>query len=331
MVGFNNVLVQKELKKVHKKEVKEIRKKEKNEKLCGKRHLFCCKCKCADNKYITWWNWFYFLDYFFVVLLIISNITLTSVYEPTDAFQQTFNRISDTEKLEYNYPYLDDTEEVWPNSWSILVYIVIPIFTFIVSQFWVQSLHDFHNIILAYISGFLSNLLFIEFFKRVFGFLRPNFIQHLIERSTDDELHQARQSFPSGHSGNAMFVFLITTFYLFGKLQPYRMKGDGLLFKWTLCWLPILLGIYISITRITDFAHYTRDVFGGWVIGFFIASLFYHGFFYSSFNVLAGFPRIKSSKNFKDVFVGDAVEGNFCCGPCAENDDEEEDDDEEDL
>merc|ERR1739845_339653 len=123
--------------------------------------------------------------------------------EPTEAFADSLHRLSDDAILQYyNYPLED---ELWTHGREYALWVGFPILTFILAQIWVWSLHDLHNAILGWGQSWAMCAFFVELFKRLFGFLRPNYLARIAEYDDDDsEFEDGRKSFPSGHSASSM-------------------------------------------------------------------------------------------------------------------------------
>jgi len=255
---------------------------------------------------LPWYNVFYCLDYLFVILMIIAGVLVVTLMNPNEAFSDTLNRLPPETIFEYyNYPYSED--EVWGNTNSVIVYFVVPIGIFILSQIWVLSLHDLHNSLLGYAQTFSSVYFFTELFKRLFGFLRPDYLDRIREfgaNEDESEYVDGRKSFPSGHSANAIGVLFYTSLYLLGKLRPFdETQGDGFFFQYIIICAPTVFGLYISASRITDYAHFMEDVIAGWIIGLFFSFTCYCLVYYPPiWHKFDGKPKPKRSRNPLSVF-----------------------------
>ncbi|XP_034479833.1 putative phosphatidate phosphatase [Drosophila innubila] len=95
---------------------------------------------------------------------------------------------------------------------------------------------------------------------------------------TDFLSGQLNQSFPSGHASLTMYSMLYLAIYLQAALSTRISK----LLKHLLQFIFVLLGWYVSLTRITDFWHHWSDVLAGafcgivfaWLTSVYVADLF---------------------------------------------------------
>lgn len=111
-----------------------------------------------------------------------------------------------------------------------------------------------------FVLGFLLQLVFSQFFKRLFDAPRPlKFFgeQKLILIENAPKLYE--HSFPSGHTTTAFFV-------AFWLILFFRLKNTMSLFL-------ILLAILVGISRMYLLAHFKEDVLFGSFIGVFSALL----------------------------------------------------------
>lgn len=74
-------------------------------------------------------------------------------------------------------------------------------------------------------------------------------------------------SFPSGHACDAMGGGLFIAMYIWGKLGTFSPKHRSQFWRFLAGMPSILLGLYISLSRIFDYRHHPLDVFAGAFIG----------------------------------------------------------------
>lgn len=271
---------------------------------------------------LPWVNVFYILDYI-MILVYIGAIIALSAMDPSESFADALHHLpKDAVQEYYNYPHED---ELWSHGREFSFFVGLPLVTFLVSQIWVWSLHDLHNAVLGWGESWVMTSFFTELFKRLFGFLRPNYIYRIQEYDDDDdtEFRDARMTFPSGHAASSMATLFFLTLYLLGKLRPFDEKeGDGFLFIITIVLFPTGLAMYISVTRITEFQHFisvciqfsmnlsvlnvtyyqNKDVFAGWAIGIFFAYVCYCLLYYPPiWHVFDGRPKPRRSRNIQAV------------------------------
>ncbi|KAL7058014.1 hypothetical protein AAHC03_017214 [Spirometra sp. Aus1] len=121
--------------------------------------------------------------------------------------------------------------------------------------------------------------------KVVIGRLRPHFFavcqpknfiaapdvyitQYKCGGTDKERLEDVRLSFPSGHSGFAMYTAVFIAIYLYYRV-PRMAIGIALRNLFQIAALS--LGTYVSITRISDYKHHPTDVLAGIVLGTLVA------------------------------------------------------------
>ena len=158
----------------------------------------------------------------------------------------------------------------------------------------------------AYIWTMGLQLLIVSSLKSYCGYWRPYFLSECgfnatLAECTEAHYEHAYRSFPSGHSATSLGVLLLVSLRLIGAAQIGHVSRrvaltrrvsvavDGLLLLLALT--PVLLGCWISASRVYDNAHHPADVVGGGVIGV-ASALLYHGrYFHPSFGPDAYRPR----------------------------------------
>jgi hypothetical protein len=127
--------------------------------------------------------------------------------------------------------------------------------------------------------------------KHYVGRLRPIFFAKcefsFTEDCTGSQYHYLRESFPSGHSSNAMCAMLFVTLYLLGKVgpasspiytrllpQPFGSIRFGPFLKW-LATVPVWLAVAVAASRVHDNWHHPSDVIAGCVLGAGVAAFWY--------------------------------------------------------
>uniref|UniRef100_A0A0N5C8T8 AcidPPc domain-containing protein n=1 Tax=Strongyloides papillosus TaxID=174720 RepID=A0A0N5C8T8_STREA len=147
------------------------------------------------------------------------------------------------------------------------------------------------SVITAQVSHYYLHYLIIYFFMTVgleiikcqVGRLRPHFvtvcqpdlsicdknpnawIDDVKCNTTDRRLRNIRTSFPSGHTAAAVF----STLYIFGFVTTIIKSKtfEAVLFKYGIITCYSVWTIICAITRVTDFWHFTSDVFCGAIFG----------------------------------------------------------------
>uniref|UniRef100_A0A0N5AM74 AcidPPc domain-containing protein n=1 Tax=Syphacia muris TaxID=451379 RepID=A0A0N5AM74_9BILA len=145
---------------------------------------------------------------------------------------------------------------------------------------------------LGYMCLFTICVLLIEAAKCIFSRLRPHYLSVCkpdwsyinctsptayitSAHCTGTDEHRikiGRQSFPSGHSGVAVFFLFYTFMYLKGLVDTTKLRTFVLLRYLVL--IPLLSWTaFVLVTRVTDHWHHPTDVLGGIIIGIICASI----------------------------------------------------------
>lgn len=84
----------------------------------------------------------------------------------------------------------------------------------------------------------------------------------------EHEVHDARLSFPSGHSAFSFYSMIFAILYLQARVYwPLASRlGRPLIQVLCLCW-----AIYVALSRISDYKHHWSDVLAGSLLGTFVA------------------------------------------------------------
>lgn len=140
-------------------------------------------------------------------------------------------------------------------------------------------------LIAAFFNGFITN-----FLKIYMGRHRPDFIARCIpskrapidkyvtiEVCTNEDLDfilEGMKSTPSGHSSTAFVGLVFFCLWTYGQINAYKTygsKASKLLFSF----FPLLLAVYIALSRTEDYRHHFIDIILGTLLGSSIAYFFY--------------------------------------------------------
>ncbi|RKP02293.1 hypothetical protein CXG81DRAFT_25073 [Caulochytrium protostelioides] len=174
---------------------------------------------------------------------------------------------------------------------------------------------DFHNSTLGLGLSLTLTLLVTFLAKNIMGLLRPNFLARC-QPSTDPAVMQAaavtigqivwynetictgdhdiimegRRSFFSGHTSLSFAGLGFLSLYLCGKLHVFDRTGR--VCRLALGIWPIVLAIYIGLSRLHDQWHFWHDVLVGMLVGMSFAYLSYHYYFPSLHDPCCAEPYI---------------------------------------
>lgn len=182
---------------------------------------------------------------------------------------------------------------------SIVAPMVITLLTGYLST--MHRMYEMHSSFCALLFALGSCMFLTNMIKLYCGYFRPNFY-NLCEFDTDtmqcqgddSDLSQSRKSFPSGHASTSFCGMTFLTLLFLGRVGLHNRcdsNGD----KWNMStvqtmkrrWLsilvstPILIAIFIAVSRVHDDMHHPADVAFGSMIGFF-TSYFAYGLWYSN-------------------------------------------------
>ncbi|CAM9534118.1 unnamed protein product [Ectocarpus sp. 6 AP-2014] len=110
--------------------------------------------------------------------------------------------------------------------------------------------------------------------KFMVGRPRPNYaaLRALVEYGGSNMMSlkaKSIRSFPSGHSSMSMAGMFYVTLVCWGDLSRFAAENKSwrrsLLAYLSIC--PILISIYVGVSRIRDFWHFQDDVVAGWALG----------------------------------------------------------------
>ncbi|BHF74412.1 hypothetical protein SprV_0501749800 [Sparganum proliferum] len=133
--------------------------------------------------------------------------------------------------------------------------------------------------------GFAITGVLVNVGKVVIGRLRPHFFavcqpqdfnavpdvyitQYKCGGTDKKRLEDVRLSFPSGHSGFAMYTAVFIAIYLYYRVPR---KSIGIVLRNLFQIAALSLGTYVSITRISDYKHHPTDVLAGILLGTLVA------------------------------------------------------------
>ncbi|CAK9435897.1 uncharacterized protein LODBEIA_P05290 [Lodderomyces beijingensis] len=182
---------------------------------------------------------------------------------------------------------------------SILPSLVIVIATFLKHRNSRNSKNGeeqiFHNVQVAVLGlavAISSTGIVTDIFKNWIARPRPDFLARCgappetpVDRQVDisvctapygaDVLLDGLRSTPSGHSSISFVAFSYLTLWLAGQFQLLR-KPPQLLYKYVLTALPLLVALYISLSRAQDYRHHFYDIILGSCLGCCFAWMVFH-------------------------------------------------------
>ena len=236
----------------------------------------------------------------FLPILLLLSVTLTIHFVDIKPYQQGFFCSDHTLK----YPYIEN--QTIPSYICFIIWIVISLFTILSTQIISKSFSI--TVVKDIILGAMCCVLLTDIAKYTVGKLRPHFLtlcnpdynticfdeeayyindddEELLDEfyqkyvnetnvcslENTDSLREAHLSFLSGH---ASFSFYFATFIIhFTNAHTQYLKWGNKIVPFIQLFV-IMLALWISLTRVSDFYHHPVDVFYGAIIG--IAVAFYY-------------------------------------------------------
>lgn len=200
---------------------------------------------------------------------------------------------------------LVDTETV-PDWLLLLLSFVFPSMLLVVHGATSKIKNDLHSSICALFFSMGCSTFITSFVKLYVGYFRPNFYEYCEFSDNNMECASSnpdpRKSFPSGHSSSSFCSMTLLTLFYFGKVGIHRCSTTSrrqgisqsvVMKKRCLSILsgsPLMLAIFIAVSRVHDDMHHPADVVAGAVVGISCA-VFGHGLWYNSvYSPFAGFP-----------------------------------------
>ncbi|KAJ7030450.1 phosphatidic acid phosphatase type 2/haloperoxidase [Mycena alexandri] len=212
-------------------------------------------------------------------------------------FLDRFQNIPDFDLTDTTIQYSFKAKEVFPN--STLAYILIFCYVLLVISNLILSrnMWDLHHALLGLTVSFAVVGTFVELVRITVGRPRPDFIARcdpfanatnghffglanltVCQTSpTDPLIKDGMRSFFSGHACLSAAGLGFNTLYWAGKLQLFNQKSYSS--KAWLVFSPLMVSIYICITRVTDHRHHWEDVTLGFFVGLLFTYTFYRQFY----------------------------------------------------
>lgn len=193
-----------------------------------------------------------------------------------------------------------------------------------------------HLNLLGFMLSISSALVVTEIFKIGIGRLRPDWVNRCglnyadIQKEfpgytllypldvlkkfhvvIDKKISDGQKSFISGHASSSIFILYIldafsSMFYLFMYLLGRtRVYFKGQIHNYLICMAPLLLAIYIGITRYQDNRHHWQDIICGAVTGIITSIFSYCLFFYNVFGDKAG--QISDSRYIRSQNIENSI------------------------
>jgi len=235
-----------------------------------------------------WWHRWYLLDWAFVVGLLIVVGIISKTAHP-------FNRYLPPDDPSVAFPFQND---IIPDWLLVFLSVIIPFIFLLAAQLIIRSKHDFHHAVLTLGVTITLGLIVTVPLKYLAGRYRPDYDARIALNPNDED---ARLSFPSGHSSMSFSSLVYISLYIAGKLKVFSNHSGSVFGRSVLSMLPLIICIFISVSRTMDYHHNFSDILGGALIGFGVAFVSYFLYYPSLFDKNSHVP--KSYRDGKDAEI----------------------------
>ncbi|KAJ4838964.1 Lipid phosphate phosphatase 2 [Turnera subulata] len=214
-----------------------------------------------------------------ILLLLIAIDGFLNYIEPFHRF------VSKDMMTDLRYPFKHDTIPFWAVPFFAGV---LPLVVFSVYYYYRKDIYDLHHAVLGLLYSVLLTGVITDSIKDAVGRPRPNFFWRcfpdgkgvfdaitmgVICHGDAKIIKEGYKSFPSGHTSWSFAGLTYLAWYLSGKIRAFDRRGH--IAKLCLVVIPILLAVFIGISRVDDYWHHWTDVFAGALIGTTVAAFCY--------------------------------------------------------
>ncbi|KAE9288193.1 hypothetical protein PF008_g26206 [Phytophthora fragariae] len=235
------------------------------------------------------------LDFGCVVIVYLLAFVCSSidVYErPIPGVRIRLNSTTVVWALDPSIDHQKLAEEV-PMWLALILVITIPVGANLIVNFVLPTFcqvrviaHDTRDFLLSLFQSIALAQFVTQFTKNIIGRFRPSFYDMCdwkfevvwdgVANLCTDEAgeKEGRRSFPSGHASSAWAGMLTLTLYQLGRSRLNCSNFDNSVLRrgrktlmMALCCLPLLLAVWICVTRSIDNWHHYSDILAGSVIG----------------------------------------------------------------
>jgi membrane-associated phospholipid phosphatase len=213
-----------------------------------------------------WWHKHYLIDWIAPVVMVVIVLAIS---------------VFSTPYIRYLPP--NDPDVAYPSRPDIVPSYVLGILwigcfaVVLICRALYKSSHDLHHGILSLLVCVCVANTLTTALKMMAGRYRPDWSNSYSSMNANE----GRYSFPSGHASNAFAAMVWLVMYLMGKYRVFheqRTVGFG---PAALISSPILVAMFVAISRTMDYHHNFSDIIGGSLIGV-ISAMFAYSLYYPS-------------------------------------------------
>ncbi|SCV73268.1 BQ2448_7194 [Microbotryum intermedium] len=204
--------------------------------------------------------------------------------------------------------YLGDRDISWPHIGNErvsvrklnLLSVYLPLAVIVLVSALRRSVHEMHHGALGLLASRALMAITVEFIKNRVGRLRPDFLDRCAYSVLSHDctgpyelVKDGRRSFPSGHSSSSFQGLFFLCLFFAGKNGAFAFQArfprsnllQSRMLRLAITLSPLLLAVWIAITRLEDHMHHPTDVIAGSTIGIIAASIGYAMYWYNPFDV----------------------------------------------
>jgi len=242
---------------------------------------------------------------FFVVTFILSGVSTLHVRRRPIPYQ--FLQNSD-EYIRSSTLNEADTGDTVSNLMLLFGCMIAPLLTTLIVSRLFGNPGDTRTNACIYFTAMGTTSLITNLVKSYVGYLRPFFYAHCQPNddysSCTNDVTNLRLSFPSGHASISACTFMILSLYLdqlFGMTSIVVLSGHSMpngTYQYImgtkknnqlhpavyrlmsfLSYLPMVVALFVSVSRVVDNAHFPADVVAGTILGVVVSIFFYRLWF----------------------------------------------------
>ncbi|CAJ0633467.1 9639_t:CDS:2 [Entrophospora sp. SA101] len=208
---------------------------------------------------------------------------------------EPYHRLFSLEDKSIQYTYAE--RERVPMQLAALIVMVGPLATMtFIALVIKRSMHDWHHSCLGFALSMTMTLIVTEIIKNTSGRPRPDFIDRCqpIPGAVDSPVYglsnssictqqdpviirDGFKSLVSGHASTSFAGMGYLSLYLAGKLHVFDRKGYT--YKSFTVVTPLIIAVFICISRTQDYRHHWQDVLAGSALGFVLAIFSYYQYY----------------------------------------------------
>jgi len=243
-----------------------------------------------------WFHKSYLFDWALALVVFVIAEVLTMFVNP-------FHRYLPPNDPSVTFPLEAD---IVSTTLLLILSILVPVVIFALAQIYLKNGHDCHHALLGlFVSLSLTNVV-TSCVKTAAGRYRPNWFS-----AYNGDMNEGRYSFPSGHSSNSFAGMVFLSLYIMGKFRAF--SGDRVVPLWKpfIGLLPLVIAIFISVSRTIDYHHNFSDIIAGALVGtglsFFSYFLYYPSLFSEESHIPKNHPECKRVLSTTDPILVEVV------------------------